>query len=139
MKKQLTGWRKLMYGSGDLGLSMTSTIVAAYFAIFLINVVGIPAKVAAIVIFVGKSWDYINDPLFGYLSDRTRTRWGRRRPYLLFGPIPFAIIYAFMWWKPPFHSNLALIAYYAVLILLYDASATLIYMPFFALTPELTD
>jgi GPH family glycoside/pentoside/hexuronide:cation symporter len=139
MKNKMPTWRKLMYGSGDLGLSMATTIVAAYFAIFLTSVVGLPAKVAAAVIFIGKSWDYVNDPLFGYLSDRTRTRWGRRRPYLIFGPIPFAIIYMFMWWKPPFQSELALAAYYAILILLYDASATLLYMPFFALTPELTD
>jgi GPH family glycoside/pentoside/hexuronide:cation symporter len=138
MNKPLPTWRKWMYGSGDLGFSLTSTIVAAYFAIFLTDVVGVSAKIAAIAIFIGKTWDYVNDPLFGYISDRTRTRWGRRRPYLLFGPIPYAIIFTLMWWKPPIQGELALIVYYAFIYVLYDAAATMIYMPYFALTPELS-
>jgi len=127
-----------MYGSGDLGFSLTSTIIAAYFAIFLTDVVGVSARVAAVAIFIGRTWDYINDPLFGYISDRTRTRWGRRRPFLLFGPIPFAIIFTLMWWKPPLQGDISLAVYYAIIYVLYDAAATLIYMPYFALTPELT-
>ena len=127
-----------MYGSGDLGFSLTSTIIGAYFAIFLTDVVGVSAKIAAVAIFIGRTWDYINDPLFGYISDRTRTRWGRRRPYLLFGAIPFAIVFTLMWWRPPFQSDVALAVYYAVIYVIYDASATIIYMPYFALTPELT-
>jgi GPH family glycoside/pentoside/hexuronide:cation symporter len=127
-----------MYGSGDLGFSLTSTIVAAYFAIFLTDVVGVSARVAAAAIFIGRTWDYINDPLFGYISDRTRTRWGRRRPFLLFGPIPYAIVFTLMWWKPPLQGDISLAVYYAIIYVLYDAAATLIYMPYFALTPELT-
>jgi GPH family glycoside/pentoside/hexuronide:cation symporter len=138
MKNKLPTWRKWMYGSGDLGFSLTSTIVAAYFAIFLTDVVGVRPGIAAIAIAIGRTWDYINDPLFGYLSDHTRTRWGRRRPYLLFGPIPFAIVFALMWWRPPIQGDIALVVYYAIIYVLYDASATLIYMPYFALTPELT-
>ena len=138
MENKLPTWRKWMYGSGDFGFSITSTIVVAYFAIFLTDVVGIRPGIAAIAIFIGRSWDYINDPLFGYISDRTRTRWGRRRPYLLFGPIPFAIVFALMWWRPPIQGDVALVVYYAFIYVLYDAAATMIYMPYFALTPELT-
>lgn len=138
MTSKLPTWRKWMYGSGDLGFSLTGTIVAAYFAIFLTNVVGVRAGIAAIAIFIGKAWDTINDPLFGYISDHTHTRWGRRRPFLLFGPIPFVIAYTLMWWKPPFQSEIALVAYYAFAFVLYDAAATMIYMPYYALTPELT-
>ena len=127
-----------MYGSGDLGFSLTSTIIGVYFLFFLTDVVGINVKIAGLAIFIGRTWDYINDPLFGYISDRTRTRWGRRRPFLLFGAIPFAIFFTLMWWKPPFQSDFALVAYYTVIYMLYDASATMIYMPYFALTPELT-
>ena len=138
MNNKLPAWRKWMYGSGDLGFSITSTIVVAFFVIFLTDVVGIRPGIAAIAIFIGRSWDYINDPLFGYISDRTRTRWGRRRPYLLFGPIPFAIIFTLMWWKPPIQNDIALVVYYAIIFVFYDAAATAIYMPYFALTPEMT-
>ncbi len=138
MTEKLPAWRKWMYGSGDLGFSITSTIVAAYFAIFLTDVVGVRPALAAIAILIGRTWDYVNDPLFGYISDHTRTRWGRRRPYLLFGPIPFAIVFTLMWWRPPIQGDVALVAYYAFIYVLYDAAATMIYMPYFALTPELT-
>jgi GPH family glycoside/pentoside/hexuronide:cation symporter len=138
MTDKLPAWRKWMYGSGDLGFSLTSTIVVAWFAIFLTDVVGVRPAIAGIAILIGRVWDWINDPLFGYISDRTRTRWGRRRPYLLFGPIPFAAAFILMWWRPPIQNDIALVAYYAFVYVLYDAAATMIYMPYFALTPELT-
>jgi len=136
--KKLPTWQKWVYGSGDLGFSLTSTIVGAYFAIFLTDVVGISAGVAAAAIFIGRTWDYINDPLFGYITDRTRSRWGRRRPYLLFGPIPFALVFMLMWWKPPLTGDVPLAIYYAFVYILYDAVVTIVYMPFISLTPELT-
>ncbi len=138
MKNKLPTWRKWMYGSGDFGFSITSTIVGAYFLFFLVNVVGIRPGIAGIAFFIGRLWDVINDPLFGYISDHTRTRWGRRRPFLLFGPIPFAIAFSLMWWRPPIQGDIALVVYYAIVYVIYDAAATMIYMPYFALTPELT-
>ena len=138
MSDRLSRRTKLLYGAGDTGFSLTGTIIGAYFAIFLTDVVGISPGVAAAAIFVGRSWDYVNDPLIGHISDRTRTRWGRRRPFLLFGALPYALAFAILWWRPPLESDLALAIYYAVAYLVYDASATFVYMPYFALTPELT-
>lgn len=129
---------KLIYGTGDTGLSLTSTIIGAYFLIFLTDIVGISPGIAAAAIFIGKSWDYINDPIFGHISDRTRTRWGRRRPFLLFGALPYGIAFTMMWWKPPWDNVLWLTVYYALAFMVYDAAATVVYMPYFALTPELT-
>jgi GPH family glycoside/pentoside/hexuronide:cation symporter len=136
--QKLSRRAKWMYGAGDIGLSLTSTIIDAYFAIFLTDVVGLAPTIAAVAIFVGRTWDYINDPIIGHISDRTRSRWGRRRPFLLFGALPFALIYALLWWRPPFQGALALAVYYAAAYVLFDAAATFVYMPYFALTPELT-
>ncbi|MBN1121136.1 MAG: MFS transporter [Anaerolineae bacterium] len=138
MSKRLPVRTKLFYGMGDVGLSLTSTILGLYFLIYLTDVVGIEPGIAGIAIFIGRSWDYINDPIFGYLSDRTRTRWGRRRPFLLFGPIPYALTFVMLWWRPPVESMALLAVYYALAYVFYDTAATLIYMPYFALTPELT-
>ena len=138
MQDRLSWRTKLVYGFGDTGFSLTTTIVAAYFAIFLTDVVGISPGTAAIAIFAGRSWDYINDPIIGHLSDRTRTRWGRRRPFLLFGALPFALAFLLMWLRPAFNSQVLLAAYYAVAYVLFDTAATFVYMPFYALTPELT-
>jgi len=138
MADRLSRRTKFLYGIGDTGFSLTSTILGAYFAIFLTDVVGIAPTIAAAAIFIGRSWDYINDPLIGHISDRTRTRWGRRRPFLLFGALPFALAFLLLWVRPPFQNPVALAAYYALAYLIFDAAATFVYMPYFALTPELT-
>ncbi|MEN8172640.1 MAG: glycoside-pentoside-hexuronide (GPH):cation symporter [Chloroflexota bacterium] len=139
MAAKLTRREKWMYGAGDIGFSLTSTIIGAYFAIFLVDVVGLQPRIAAAAIFIGRTWDYINDPLIGHISDRTRTRWGRRRPFFLFGALPFALVFSMMWWRPPFESQASLAIYYALSYVLFDAAATFVYMPYFALTPELTN
>jgi GPH family glycoside/pentoside/hexuronide:cation symporter len=108
------------------------------FLIFLLDVVGLEPGKAALAIFIGKSWDYINDPIVGYIADRTRTRWGRRRPYLLFGFIPFGLAFMLMWYRPPIESQWGLVAYYAFAYFLYDTILTIVSMPYIALTPELT-
>lgn len=129
---------KLLYGAGDFGFSLTDTTIGVLYAIFLTDVVGLAPKLAAMAVFLGKSWDYVNDPLIGYISDRTRSRWGRRRPFLLFGFIPFALAFIALWYIPPFGKPAYLVAYYAVAYVFFDAAATFVYMPYYALTPELT-
>jgi GPH family glycoside/pentoside/hexuronide:cation symporter len=105
---KLTRREKWLYGVGDTGFSLTGSIIGAYFAIYLTDVVGVQPAVAAAAIFIGRTWDYLNDPLIGHISDRTRTRWGRRRPFLLFGALPFALVFALMWWRPPLSGSLPL-------------------------------
>ena len=69
MQKKLSRKTKIIYGFGDLGFSLTTTIIGAYFLFFLTDVVGIQPAVAGIAILVGRTWDYLNDP-----SDRTLVR-----------------------------------------------------------------
>jgi len=137
-QEKLSLWTKLIYGSGDLGFSMNNSIIAAFFPIFMMDVIGITPGLVAIILFVGRSWDYVNDPIIGFLSDRTRTRWGRRRPFLLFGAVPFALSFILLWLAPNF-SQTGLIIYYSLGYVVYEAMATVVYMPYYALTPELTE
>jgi GPH family glycoside/pentoside/hexuronide:cation symporter len=136
--EKLSRRAKLMYGVGDAGINLADTMVGLLFAIFLTDVVGLRPGLAALVIFIGRTSDYINDPIIGYLSDRTRSRWGRRRPFILFGMLPFALAYMLLWWIPPFATQTGLAIYYGVAFVFYDTLATILYMPYFALTPELT-
>ena len=139
MKKKLSTIQMLLYGTGDLGYSMTNSIISAIFPMFMIDVVGLTPGLAALALFIGRSWDYINDPLIGYLSDRTRTRWGRRRPFLLFGAIPFGLAFVTLWIKPAFTNQTSLVIFYAAIYIVYELIATSVYMPYYALTPELTE
>jgi len=129
---------KLIYGSGDFGFALTDSMIGVMLAIFLVDVVGLNPGLAAAAIFIGRSIDYINDPIVGYISDRTRTKWGRRRPFLLFGFLPYAILFMMLWWIPPIGSQIWLAVYYGAIYALYDTAATILYMPYYALTPELT-
>ncbi len=138
MDNTLSRKTKLLYGAGDIGFSLTSTILGVYFAIFLTDVVGLAPGIAAGSILAGRVWDFVNDPIIGHISDRTRTRWGRRRPFLLFGALPFALAFVMLWWRPPIETQLGLAVYYGFAYLLFDTMATFAYMPYFALTPELT-
>jgi GPH family glycoside/pentoside/hexuronide:cation symporter len=83
-------------------------------------------------------WDAVNDPLFGFLSDHTRSRWGRRRPYLLFGAVPFGVFFALLWFIPQTQNQMLLFAYYTIAYILYEGAATAVGCPYGALMPELT-
>jgi GPH family glycoside/pentoside/hexuronide:cation symporter len=130
---------KLVYGLADWSNASTSTIFGFFFAFFMTDVAKLPPLYAAPVLLIGGFWDAINDPLFGVLADRVRTRWGRRRPFFLFVSIPFAIAFIMLWWIPPISGDFGLAAYYAVTYLLFDTGFTLLAVPYSALTPELTE
>jgi len=130
-------WRKIAYGAGDSGFSLTSTALALVYLDFLINVVGLDPRLAGISIGVGRVWDAFNDLFVGTLSDRTRSRWGRRRPYLLFGSIPFGVAFVLMWLVPPANEQALLAMYYTAMYIVFDTTFTLVNVPYIALTPEL--
>ncbi len=82
-------------------------------------------------------WDAINDPIVGALTDRTKTRWGRRRPWLLFASIPFGLFFFLHWLVPPL-SDWGKFWYYLFVAILLDTAYTAVNVPYCALTPELT-
>ncbi len=128
---------KLLFSTGDLSTSIPLAIVMFFQLYFLTDVAGLRPDLAAWAVAAGRVWDAVNDPLFGLLSDRIRTRWGRRRVLLLFGAVPLGLSFAMMWLVPPW-SPLALTAYYAVAFILFDTVFTAVHVGYNALTPEMT-
>jgi glycoside/pentoside/hexuronide:cation symporter, GPH family len=137
--EKLSFWTKAAYAIGELGSSAgPGTIVPFWYLYFLTEVAGLEPALAGLSLLLGKAWDAVNDPLVGMLSDRTRTRWGRRRPFLLFGALPFGATFALLWIVPPIESQILLCLYYALIYVVFDTAFTLIACPYQALTPELT-
>ena len=110
-----------------------------FWLFYLVSVVGLGAEIAGVVILIGRVWDSVNDPLVGMISDRLNTRWGRRRPFLLFGAIPFGLTFFLLFYVPPIQSATGLGIYYGLAFLLFDTMYTIISVPYTALTPELTE
>lgn len=142
-REKLNFTTKLAYGSGDMGPAITANILVFFLLYFFTNVAGLPAGLAGSILAIGKIGDAINDPIAGVLSDRTRTRWGRRIPWMLFGAIPFGIFFFLQWIVPSFSedptvNNWCLFAYYIVIATLFNLAYTVVNLPYTALTPELT-
>jgi GPH family glycoside/pentoside/hexuronide:cation symporter len=128
---------KLLFSSGDLSTSIPLAIVMFFQLYFLTDVAGLRPDYAGWAVGVGRIWDAVNDPLFGLLSDRIRTRWGRRRVLLLFGAIPLGFTFMLMWLVPS-SGQLGLAVYYALVFILFDTVFTIVHVGYNALTPEMT-
>lgn len=128
---------KLAFGAGDIGPAIATIIISFFQLFFLTTVAGLRADLAGTILLVAKIWDAINDPIIGWLSDRTRSRFGRRRPWLLFGAVPFGIIFLLQWLVPPFDDTGKFI-YYLAMTMLFSIAFTVVNVPYTALTPELT-
>ncbi len=136
---RLSRWTKLIYGLGEFGPSVAGgTIIPFYYLFFLTDVAGLRPAVAGSLLLVARLWDAINDPLVGAISDRTRTRLGRRRPYILAGALPMAATYILLWLVPNGLSGTSLALYYLGAYFLFDLFITIVTGPFYALMPELS-
>ncbi|MEH2073118.1 MAG: MFS transporter [Nostoc sp.] len=135
---------KLAYGAGDLGPAITANISVFYLLIFFTSVAGIPAGLAGTILMIGKIWDGVNDPLVGFLTDKTKSRrWGRRLPWMFYGAIPFGIFFFLQWIVPRFSANQSdniwpLFWYYVAIGIISQSFYTVVNLPYTAMTPELT-
>jgi len=129
--------KKLLFSTGDLSTSIPLAILMFFQLYFLTDVAGLRPELAANAVGIPRIWDAINDPLFGLISDRIRTRWGRRRVLLLFGSVPLGLSFIFMWLVPNLN-QVALATYYALAFIIFDTAFTVVHVGYNALTPEMT-
>lgn len=130
---------KFIYGLGDHSVNVALVALTMVFPFYLTDVVEMRVGLAGLVPLVGRGVDAISDVFMGRLSDRTRWKAGRRRPYLLIGAFPFAICFAAIWSAPAFSSDATQFAYYAGVYVLISVSMTVCAIPYQALMPDLTD
>lgn len=109
---------KLAYGFGDLASVLYWQTFMLYFTFFYTDVFLIPASAAATMFLVSRIWDGINDPIMGIIADRTNTKWGKFRPFLLWLCVPFAVIGVLTFTVPDFSYSGKLIWAYTTFILI---------------------
>jgi glycoside/pentoside/hexuronide:cation symporter, GPH family len=128
---------KLAFGSGDVGPAVATAIMSFFLLYFFTDVARISPALAGVILLITKLFDAVNDPLVGMISDRVRTPWGRRRPWFLFGAIPFGLTF-FLLFLVPNWGQAGLFVYYLVVSLMLDLAFTVVNVPYTALTAELT-
>lgn len=137
---KLTPWIKMKYGVGDFGMAVVTAMLQFSMLFYYTDVVGVNPGLAGTAMLVGKiTWDLINDTLFGYLEDKTQSRWGKRRPYLIFGALPFALSF---WGVFSIPQGLGDVAYFFLIIgsfILFDTFHTLTATAYSAMTAEITE
>lgn len=134
---RLSTGQRLGYTVGDLGFNLYWQATALFLYFFYTDVMGLSPVTAGFVYGVASLWDAISDPIMGALADRTRTRWGSYRPYLLFGAIPCALSFVLCFWVPPLQGR-ALVLYAAITLIALRTLYTVANIPFLALSAKLT-
>lgn len=137
--ERLPVWVKVLYGAGDWGVSSYNTLRLIFYAIFLVDVVGLDPRLASFASLIGIMWDAVNDPLIGMISDRIKNgRFGKRRTFLIYGAIPFGLGFMFLWWAPPFESKTFLFLTVTFAFMLADTFQSIVSVPYYSLTAEIT-
>lgn len=129
---------RINFGAGALGMAIVLNTPAGILAPFMTNFLGIGAATVATVLLASKLYDVVTDPLMGIISDRTRSRWGRRRPYLFLGGIISAAGFFLAFNPPEFASQTPLIAFMLAALLVTYTGYTVFNIPYLAMPAEMT-
>ncbi len=135
---KLSAWLKIVYGAGNFGMATLGNAFGMFAMLFYTDVVGLSSQLVGIALSVGRFVDALTDPLMGQISDRTHTRFGRRRPYVMFGSIFWGLVFVSVWLASPDWPTGAKLAYLLLVDVLLAISLTIVTTPYSALGAELT-
>ncbi len=138
MSEKLSLGTRVAFGVGDLYGGGAFLLINTYYLFFLINVLRLSPALAGTVILVSKIWDAISDPLMGTISDRTRSRFGRRRPYFLAGVVLIVASFALLWGTPRFDREIGTFIWVLFAYVFFSTVITMVMVPYNAFQSELT-
>lgn len=137
MKLTLKG--KVSYGLGAVGKDMVYMLSASYVLYYFQDVMGVSAIAMGIILMAARVFDAFNDPIMGVLVAKTKTRWGKFRPWLLIGTLTNAVILVVMFSAPPELDGPGLVAYAAIFYVLWGVTYTMMDIPFWSMIPAFTN
>lgn len=138
-KKMASKLAVICYGFGDLASQFVWTFVGSYLTIYYTDIVGLAPAIVSVIMMGARIWDAINDPMMGAIAERTRSKFGRFRPYIAFG-CPFLAIFAVLTFTNPFGGGSAAGAIWAaVTYIIAGMLYTLVNIPYAALSGVMTE
>ena len=146
MKERISGrapsygfFSRVMYGIGEFFGGGCFVIINSFFAVFLTKALGMPTALAGTIPMVGKIWDAITDPIMGNITDRTSSRFGPKRFYILIGSIASAVTFVLMWLRVSTPSIAVMYVFYIVMYCLFSTGFTIFSVPYSGLLPDMMD
>ena len=138
-KRSLTAKEKASYGLGAIGKDMVYMLSASYVLYYFQDICGVSAVAMGIILMAARVFDAFNDPVMGVVVAKTRTRWGKFRPWLLIGTITNAIVLCLMFAAPPALFGGGLVAYAAITYILWGVTYTMMDIPYWSMIPAFTE
>ena len=138
-KMKLSGAAKASYGLGAVGKDMVYMLSASYVLYYFQDILGVSAAAMGVILMVARVFDAFNDPIMGAIVAKTKTKWGKFRPWLLIGTITNAIILFMMFTAPPTLDGGGLVAYAAVTYILWGVTYTMMDIPYWSMIPAFTE
>ena len=136
---KLTGKEKVSYGLGAVGKDMVYMLSASYILYYYQDILGVSAFAMGVILMAARIFDAFNDPIMGVVVAKTRTRWGKFRPWLLIGTVLNAVILYLMFAAPPALQGGGLVAYAAIFYILWGVTYTMMDIPFWSMIPAFTE
>lgn len=136
---KLSAKEKVSYGLGAVGKDMIYMLSASYILYYYQDILGVSAIAMGIILMAARVFDAFNDPIMGVIVAKTKTRWGKFRPWLMIGTITNAIILYFMFAAPPALDGSGLVAYAAITYILWGVTYTMMDIPFWSMIPAFTE
>jgi len=138
-RKKLTGLEKFAYGIGAVGKDMVYMLSASYVLYYFQDIMGVSAIAMGVILLIARVFDAFNDPIMGVIVAKTKTRWGKFRPWLLIGTVTNAVILVVMFTAPPTLDGKGLVAYAAITYILWGITYTMMDIPYWSMVPAFTD
>lgn len=130
---------KISYGLGAVGKDMVYMLSASYVLYYFEDILGVSAAAMGVILLVARVFDAFNDPIMGVVVAKTRTRWGKFRPWLLVGTLTNAVVLFLMFAAPPSLDARGLVAYAAVTYIVWGVTYTMMDIPYWSMIPAFTN
>lgn len=136
---KLTVKEKASYGLGAVGKDMVYMLSASYVLYYYQDILGVSAIAMGVILMAARIFDAFNDPIMGIIVAKTKTKWGKFRPWLMIGTLLNAIVLYFMFAAPPAMSGSGLVAYAAITYIIWGVTYTMMDIPYWSMIPAFTE